>query len=80
MPNEVTAELNAKQVEKLIERLPLEVKIRLTRKLEKETYCYRWDKILREIDERVKKHPISEKEIDQEIEAYRKEKNAKSRH
>lgn len=80
MPNKITLELNPEQVEQLVEKLPLGIKIRLAQKLEKETYSQRWDKILREIDERVKKYPISEKEIDQEIEAYRKQRYAKSHH
>lgn len=77
MSNKITLELNPEQVEKLVERLPLENKIHLVRKLEKETLRQRWDEILKDIDKRLKKFPISEQEVAEEIKAYRKEKYAK---
>lgn len=75
----ITLELNNTQVESIVEGLSIEEKLQLVRKLEKETLRQRWDEILRDIDKRLKKFPISGKEIAEEIVAYRREKNAKSR-
>lgn len=73
MANKVEFELDIAQVEKLVEKLPREEKIRLVRKLEQETLGQRMDRLLKKIDERRKRYPISAKEIRQEIEAVRKE-------
>jgi|GEM_PF-1645834 len=80
MTNKITLDLDVKQVEKLVEKLPLEEKLKLVRKLEKETLRKRWGKILKDIDKRLKRFPISKKEIEQEIKAYRREKYAKGHH
>ena len=77
--SKVTLELNNQQVEDLVEKLPLDEKIKLVQKLEKETLRQRWDEILKDIDKRLKKFPISEEDIDKEIKALRREKYAKSR-
>ena len=58
-------ELNPNQVEKLVERLPLEDKIRLVRKLEGETWARRLDEVVFRIRKRFKSNPISDKEITQ---------------
>lgn len=79
MSNKVTLELSPNQVEELIEKLPMEEKIKLVRKLEKETWRKRMDKILKNIDERRKKYKISTKEISQEIEKARQEFYARYR-
>lgn len=75
----VTVELNNRQVERIVESLPIGEKLLLLQKLGKETLHQRWDEILKDIDKRLKKFPLSEKEIVEEIAAYRREKNAKSR-
>lgn len=72
MPNTITLELSPHQVEKLVEKLPMEEKINLVNKLERETLHERWNKLLRIIDARLKKYPISQKEINREIELARK--------
>lgn len=77
MTNKITLYLDVKQVERLVEKLPLEEKLKLVHKLEKETLRKRWGGILKDIDKRLKRFPISKKEIEQEIKAYRKEKYAK---
>ncbi len=79
MVNNIMLELNPGQVEKLIGKLGLQEKIQLVRRLEKETRQARWREILKDIDKRLKKFPISEEEITKEIVAYRKEKYAKGR-
>jgi len=76
MTNKITLYLDVKQVERLVEKLPLEDKLKLVHKLEKETLRKRWSGILKDIDKRLKRFPISKKEIGQEIKAYRKEKYA----
>lgn len=72
-------EINSQQVERLVESLPLDDKIRLVRKLEKETWQQRWGKLLEGIDGRLKKYPLTRKEIIKEIEAGRKTYHAKRR-
>ena len=80
MPTKVTLDLDITQVEKLVEKLPMEEKLRLVHKLEKETLRKRWDEILKDIDKRLKKFPISKKEIEQEIEDYRRKQHVKNHH
>lgn len=79
MANKITLDLNIAQIEKLVDKLPAQEKIRLVRKLEQETLRVRWDWLLSTIDKRLKKHPISKAEIAQEIRAVRKSRYAKSR-
>lgn len=76
----ITLELTPRQIDELIEKLTIAEKIKIVEKLERETLCQRWNKIFKDIDKRLKKFPISKKEIISEITAYRKEKNAKSCH
>lgn len=79
MPNKIMLELSPNQVEELVERLSMQEKIKLVNRLERETLRQRWNNILRDIDKRLKRFPISAKEIAKEIESYRREKYAKSR-
>lgn len=76
----VLIELNGEQISKAIEGLSIEEKLKLTEILERQTISLRWRKILKDIDSRLKKFPISKKEVIQEIQAYRKEKYAKGGH
>lgn len=64
-------------IEQMIQELPTDKKIALVRKLEKDTAQNRMDVILKRIDERIKKHPITEKEISAEVKAVRKKLYAK---
>lgn len=75
--SKVTIKLDTEQIERIVENLTIEQKLRLVRKLEKETLRQRWDDLLRTIDERRKKYPISQKEINKEIGLARKEFYAK---
>mgnify|MGYP003395027971 CR=1 FL=1 len=74
--SKVILDLNNEQVERIIESLSLEEKLKLTEKLEKETLGLRWKQILKDIDSRLKKFPIPKQEVIKEIRAYRKEKYA----
>ena len=67
-------------IEKIVEDLPMEEKLKLVYKLEKETLRQRWNNLLKLIDERLKKHPISNRDIIKGIECARKEHYAKRRH
>lgn len=67
-------------IEHMIEELPLSQKISLARKLQEETAQNRMDYILKRIDERIKKHPISRKEISAEVKQVRKRLYAKYYH
>ena len=77
--SKVTIELDQEQIEKIVENLTIEQKLHLVRKLEKETLSQRWDNLLRTIDEKRKRYPISQKAINREIELARKEFYAKRR-
>lgn len=63
MSNKVTLELNPKEVEKLVEKLSIEDKIRLVRRLENETWAKRLDEVVSRIRKRFKRNPISDREI-----------------
>lgn len=63
MPNTISLELSPHQVERLIEKLPMENKIKLVRKLENETWAKRFDEVVSRIRKRIKENPISDKEI-----------------
>lgn len=67
-------------IEHMIEQLPMQQKIVLVKKLEKETAQNQMDAILKRIDERIKKHPVTEKEIATEVKAVRRKLYAKYYH
>jgi hypothetical protein len=69
-------ELNTEQINNAVDGLPLREKLRLTERLEKETFSFRWKQILKDIDSRLKNCRISRKDVLNEIESYRKEKYA----
>ena len=50
--SKVTIELDTKQIESIVENLTIEQKLRLVRKLEKETLSQRWNNLLKTIDGR----------------------------
>lgn len=78
--SKVTIELNPQQIAQVVEGLSTKEKLKLTEQLEKETLSLRWRQILKDIDSRLKKFPISKEEVIKEIRAYRKEKHAQGRH
>lgn len=67
-------------IEHLIEKLPINQKIVLARKLEKDTAQNKMVSILKRINERIKKYPINEKEVSVEVKAIRKKLYAKYYH
>lgn len=67
-------------IEKIVEDLSMEEKLKLVYKLERETLRQRWNNLLKLIDERIKKHPISSRDVIKEIECARREHYAKRRH
>ena len=71
--------MSFKKVEELVDQLSIREKIQLSQKLDQETLDSRWDALLKRIDQRLKKYPITQKEINEEIQAYRKEKHAQGR-
>ena len=74
----VTIDFSIQQIELIVARLPIQQKLRLVRKLEKETLKERWKRLLKGIQDNLKKYPMSEEEVDQEIQQARKEHYAKS--
>lgn len=74
--SKLTIEVNSQQISEVIEGLSPKDKLRLMEKLEKETLMLRWRQILKDIDSRLNKFPISKREVIKEIQAYRKEKHA----
>ena len=71
--------MSAQRIENLIAQLSLRDKMRLVQKLERQTLRERWKGILRNIDQRLRRFPISSEEITREIQTYRKEKHAQNR-
>ena len=76
----ISVDLSAEQITQAIDHLPQRDKIQLIEKLEKETIRLRWKQILKDIDARLKRFPLSQKDVLEEIHAYRKTKHAQSRH
>lgn len=69
----VALELNSVQIEALLEKLPMEEKIRLARKLEQQTWGKRLEQVFKKIDARRRKSILSNKEIAREIEIVRRQ-------
>ena len=63
MSNKITLELNPNQVEELVEKLSIQDKIRIVRKLQQETWAKRLDDVVFRIRKHFKQNPISDKEI-----------------
>ena len=63
MSNKILLELNPNQIEALIERLAIDDKIRLVKKLDPETWAKRLDEVVTRIRKRFKQNPLSDKEI-----------------
>ena len=78
--SKVTIEFGPQQISEAIDGLSYKEKLRLIERLERETLSLRWRRVLKDIDSRLKKFPITKTEVAQEIQAYRKEKHAQGRH
>ena len=76
----VTIDFSIQQIELIVARLPIRQKLKLVRKLEKETLKERWKRLLKVIQDNLKKYPMSEEEMDQEIQQARKEHYANKSH
>ncbi len=61
--NKILLELSPTQVESLIEKLPIESKVRLIKKLERETWAKRLDDVVSQIRKRFRENPLPDKEI-----------------
>ncbi len=76
----VTIEINKRQVESIIEQFGITDKLKLVKKLERETRKERWSELISKIRKRYKKNPISDEEIRRickEVRRQRYERNTK---
>ena len=82
MRNNITFDFSPAQVESLAEKLPIENKIRLIHRLERETWASKLDNLTQRIRRRIKSQGITDKEINRICEVVRKERYARnqSRH
>ncbi len=65
--------ISLRQIEQAVEALPQTEKIRLIRRLERQTWGDRMDRLLARIDARVKRHPISERQVTAMVEQVRQQ-------
>lgn len=79
MSNKVVLEFTPTQVEELVEKLSIEDKIRLVRRLEKETWAKRLDEVVFKMRRRIKEIGIKDKDIDRLCEEVKREYNEKHR-
>lgn len=61
------------QVLKLVRQLPPNEREALFEQLHKEFLIQRWDSLLKKIDKRKERHPITDEEIEKEVTCARKE-------
>jgi hypothetical protein len=77
----VTLELDVKQVENLVEKLPLQDKLVLAQRLNLETWQIRFKNLLSKIDVRLKNRPVlSNEKIVEIVKRVRKRNYAQSHH
>jgi len=67
------------ELEALFDRLPQRDKIALVRKLEAKTLPARWKMFLRQVDQRRKKYPVTQREIEDTVEKVRQDLYERSR-
>ena len=65
-------EISYKQVEDLIDKLPVRDKIRLVRKIEQQTWAKKLDQAVLKIRNRLSKNPLSPQEVDRICQQTRK--------
>ena len=75
----VKIEMSPAQIKKAIKELPVKERIKLIQELEKETREKQFRELLSRVESNLKKYPITEKEIAEEITAVRKKKYAQGR-
>lgn len=61
----MSKKLNTGQIEELVERLPMQDKIKLAAQLDRETWDIRFGRLVKEIRQKAKKSSISERGIRQ---------------
>lgn len=69
----LTVEVGAKEIKEVFKRLPSRERIDLVEELVRETRKERWENLFRDVRGRIKKHPISDQEIQRICEEVRKE-------
>lgn len=79
MQGKVILELRPTQVEELVERLSIQDKIRLVKKLEGETWVNRLDNIVQKMRKRIRETKFSIKEIDHICEEVKREYDERHR-
>lgn len=75
----IRIEINAKQLSKAIKGLPMVQRAKLIQELTQTTWEKRFDQLLSRIRARVKKYPITQEEIDHEVEEAKKDYHAQNR-
>ena len=73
MTYKISMEVSANQLETLVEQLPLNDKIRMVRKLERQTWGKRLDNLFKQVTANRKKAKLSSKEIWDEVKQARQE-------
>ncbi len=79
MRNNIALEISPSQVENLVEMLPMETKLRLLRRLEKESWADRLDKAVMKMRRSTRKARISPQDIDRICEEVKREYDEKHR-
>ena len=79
MRSNISLEISPSQVENLVEKLPLENKLHLVRRLEKETFAGRIDSVVNKMRQRIRSAKISAKDIDRICEEVKREYDEKHR-
>ncbi len=77
-PNMPQLQVNLALLVKLIDQLNDREKIKLVRKLEAKTLPARWKSFLRQVDQRRKKHPVNQAEIEETVEKVRQKIHERS--
>ena len=75
----ISISLTTDQISTAIDNLPQRERAKIIGKLNRQDTRLRWRSILKDIDHRLKKFPISHQDVLDEIAAYRREKHASRR-
>lgn len=79
MRNGISLEISPHQIESLVERLPIARKLRLVRRLERETSANRLDSVVQRMRSRTKQRGISNREIERICNEVKREYDEKHR-
>lgn len=72
----IAVEIDLKEIEQIINQLKSPERINLLRRLERKTWGERFRSLVAQIDKRRKKHPISQRAINQLVKKARQERYA----